>query len=501
MMKIIKRVVMVLLIIIGISTVIKGDYHSYNYNDEYLGNDIGTPFESTHSSSRYALIKSIVDNHTIFLSDDLAAFSSPDLTKTGDRYISIFTPGIALLGLPAYILGRSIGYPQLVTFVFFSLISLINIYLVKNVAMLFKASSYAGLVAGLVFVFCTNSFVYSATITQHNVSTAIILATIILSFRSLTAANSALYGLLLALGIIVDIPNIILLAPQTIYYLSRFYIVAKGDKVSRRKISYTFLSLFLGMAPIMIIFGTYNYMATGSAYKLGQRLGRAIYPPNVNIETQKLVTSSPQYKEKFKQFDTERQIEGYTILLTSKTRGIFRYSPIIILGLIGLISLYKKNINISLFQIILAIIMLNIILYATFNDPWGGWAFGPRYLIPATALLLVPLAHLITQSGKKILFGITFIILIAYSTYINTAGAITSSVVPPSVYTQNLTEKVHSNYKYNFELIANNQSGSLLYNIWLSQYLTVSTYHLILSIGIVAFVVIAYLIAIAKKYE
>ncbi len=501
MMQILKKAILALLIVIGLLTVIKGDYHSYNYNDQYFENSIGTPFESTHSSSRYALIKSIVDRRTIFLSEELAAFSSPDLTKIGDKYISIFTPGVSLLGLPAYLLGQQIGYPQLATFAFFSLISVINIFLVQSVAMLFKATKSAGLVAGLVFVFCTNSLVYSATITQHNVSVSIILATIILCFRPIIAKNTILYALLLALGIIIDIPNILLIAPQTMYYLYRVIAEASPGKGSAKRVGYLIIWLTLGIAPILSVFGIYNYVATGSPYKLGQRLGRAIYPPTQSLESQKIVTASPQYKEKFKQFDTERQIDGYSILLTSKTRGLFRYSPIIFLGILGFISLYKRGTNPILLQIILAIIMLNIILYATFNDPWGGWAFGPRYLIPATALFLIPIAHLITYSGKKIIFGLTFVSLITYSTYINVAGAITSSVVPPSVYTQNLTEKVHSNYKYNFELITDNKSGSLLYNVWLNKYISVSTYHLAVSLAIVVFITLAYLSATFKKYE
>lgn len=501
MKRILAFIVATVLLLLGMLSVVKGDIDSLRNNATYMSNQVGSPFESTHTTSRYSLITALVQDKSIFLSPRLAAFSSPDLTKIGDKYISIFTPGVALLSTPAYMIGNMFGYPQLFTFFFISLVSIANIFLVQHLSIKLGSSSTAGLVSGLIFAFATNSLVYSSTLTQHNLSVLLILSTIILAFKEVSYKNTLFFGFISGLAIIVDIPNVFLIAPQTLYLIFKHLNILKIKEKTIFSIKLSIFGLIIGLLPSLAIFGSYNYLATGHPLKLGQRLGRAIYPPEVPIESQKIIPTDSHNKEKFKQFDTERQIDGYDILLFSKTRGLLRYSPVLIFAFLGLFAVYKSKNSSNILQIVIGGILINIILYAMFNDPWGGWAFGPRYLIPASALLCSALGYSITLYGKKLLFALIFLPSLWYSIYLNFAGAITTSVVPPSVYTQNLVDKIHDNYKYNFGLIEKNKSSSLIYNAFLSKYLTLKNYLYLLSLSGATIITIIYLKPLKVNHE
>ena len=78
---------------------------NYQYDKE---TNVGGPFESSNSNSRYALVEAIVNNNSFFLSEKLAKFATPDLTRIGNKYISIFTPGVSLIAVPFYILGKQL---------------------------------------------------------------------------------------------------------------------------------------------------------------------------------------------------------------------------------------------------------------------------------------------------------------------------------------------------------------------------------------------------------
>ena len=64
---------------------------------------------------------------------------------------------------------------------------------------------------------------------------------------------------------------------------------------------------------------------------------------------------------------------------------------------------YRKNKELAV-TIILMILSI-ILLYGMWGDPWGGWAFGTRYLIPAFALMSIPIGMALNKYGKKWYFS------------------------------------------------------------------------------------------------
>lgn len=444
--------------------VVKGDRlgdGSLANQREYIGSLTG-PFESSGSNSRYALVETIAKNKSFFFSDSQAGLASPDLVKHQGKYFSIFAPGVSFVVAPFYLLGSWIGYPQLSTYLATTIIALLNAYLVYLLARKLGASTIASMLSGFIFLFGTNALTYALTLTQHHYSILTILLSVIIMFKSPSLWRNLTLGLLFGIATLIDIPNAIILLPLIIFAISQHLVFV--PKISALKINLLFIYLALGLLPIMIVFGLYNQQVTGSYYKLGQFLGRSQYPP---VEEDIQQEKSPDPYQPTLPFYPRLQVNGLYILLFSNERGWLYYSPVVFIGLLGLFLAVKRP---SYEQITVAIItmaLITLILYASFGDPWGGWSFGPRYLLPATALLCTGIGLAIDQWRKNLVFGIIFLTLSFYGIYVATLGAFTTTQVPPKQEADHLSVFIPYTYTYNQQLIEQNRSGSLAYNFWL----------------------------------
>lgn len=469
-----KSFVLISLTLLAVSlllVVVKGDYDesgSLSNQRNYVGSLTG-PFESSGSSSRYALVESIVKNKSFFFSEKQAGLASPDLVMHEGKYFSIFAPGVSFATIPFYMLGNYIGYPQLVTYLATTIVALINAFLVFVIARKIGASKISSALSGFIFLFGTNALTYALTLTQHHWSILTILLSVIIVFNNPSVLRNLTLGLLFGLGVLIDIPNAIILLPLIVLAISQHLVI--NQKKSTLSINLSIFNLALGLIPILIIFGLYNHQVTGSYYKLGQFLGRSEYPPKV------VTTESSEKIDPYQPtlpFYSRLQVNGLYILLYSNERGWLYYSPIVVIGLIGLfLSTNKKEIKLKAVTII-TMVTMTLLLYASFGDPWGGWSFGPRYLLPATALLSAGIGLAIDKWYKNIIFGIVFLTLTSYGMYVATLGAFTTTQVPPKQEAEHLSVFIPYNYEYNKQLISQNKSGSLFYNIWVGKKIPLS---------------------------
>jgi hypothetical protein len=86
---------------------------------------------------------------------------------------------------------------------------------------------------------------------------------------------------------------------------------------------------------------------------------------------------------------------GYFGLLLSPYGSILLYSPAVILGLIGLVALARRDANGRTAALLLGVPALCLFLYYGALDDWnGGRSYGPRYLVPLLPLLSVPVGYL-----------------------------------------------------------------------------------------------------------
>jgi hypothetical protein len=120
------------------------------------------------------------------------------------------------------------------------------------------------------------------------------------------------------------------------------------------------------------------------------------------------------------------------------------------------------------------------------GDPYGGWAFGARYLIPAYAILSIYIATLLTRFGKNRLFIFIFFIVLTYSVIINTLGAVTSNSNPPQIQAASLSELTHSKVSYTYMRNVNDLNGnyakSFIFQTYARNYLSAWQYYSYLAI-------------------
>ena len=435
---------------------------------------VGTPFESSNSSSRYALTQAIVDNHRFTLTDRQAQLSSPDLVRYHNTYFSIFTPGISFLSVPFYYVGKSFGVPQLFTYISTLLFALLNLFLVYKVAIGFGAKKITAVLSGFLFLFATNAYVYALTLTQHHASVTIVLLSLLNAQGKRTFIKDLLFGLIFSAGLLIDIPNAFFLLPIGLSIFFDHFSLQNTIKNIRISFNTIFLLVALGALPLLFAFGIYNHSLTGSYTKIGQFIGQYNYPDANASAHKKVDEPKPVISNELKSginlpFNTRLQLQGFSILLVSEQRGWLFYSPIVFLGILGMIITIKKDETQKMAVIAVAVVLINIVMYSMFGDPWGGWSFGPRYLIPAAAIMISFIAPAMDKYRKNIFFVIVLFALVGYSMYVTFMGAFTTSAIPPKGEAEHLLTPIPFTYHYNQDLLEKNFSSSLIYNIFLSQ--------------------------------
>ncbi|MFO7566503.1 MAG: hypothetical protein R6X02_27925 [Enhygromyxa sp.] len=81
---------------------------------------------------------------------------------------------------------------------------------------------------------------------------------------------------------------------------------------------------------------------------------------------------------------------GVFTMLVAPGRSLLIYSPPLLLGLAAWPALRRRDPNTAVF--VLALALTRLLFVACRSDWHGGWAIGPRYLVPTIPFLLVPLA-------------------------------------------------------------------------------------------------------------
>lgn len=455
---------------------------------EIADKKVGSPFESSGSTSRYALTQAIADSGTIYLNNNRAEFASPDVSGSGGKYFSLFNPGVSFMGVPFYWLGKQNNIPQLITYLSTTVFALINAFLVARIARRLGVSFYASLLSGVLFIFGTNALSYSFTFTQHHASTLVILLATLSSIGHRSLLGNIWFGFLYGTGLLIDMPNGIIMLPLVFYvFIRHFDLNNKGERI-KLSIKLSFIGVILGLIPMLGILGWYNNKLTGSYITLPQLIGRS----EDFWDTETVVDKDGKNEETTSHlpFKTRNQINGLYVFFFSSERGIPVYAPVAFIGAFGLFLVHKKRKEVV---VILSVVLTNIIIYMLFSDATGSWAFGPRYLIPGIALISSGIGIVIQRFRTSRVFMIMFFLVSAYSICVNVLGATTTTMVPPKTEAVNLENPIPYTYKYNWQLITEEElNGSLFYNLYFSDQMYPIEYTLYLTFFVLALVVILY---------
>lgn len=475
--KILLAIPVILITIFLLALSVKGDVgNPIAFQDSY-DTRVGGPFESSGSTSRFALVKSIIDNNTVFFNTDLAKFASPDVVGFEGKYSTLFTPGVSFAALPFYYVGKIFGLSQLGAYLSTTTFTFFNMVLIYLISKKFKAGEVLSIISGLIFGLGTSALAYSNSMTQHHLSVFLILLSILNASGKRNILNNLLFGLIFGAGALVDIPNVFMMMPAGLYVFARHFIVENHTEKLKLKIKLAFIALMIGVLPMIGLFAWYNYQTVGSYTKLAQSVGRTdiFASDEIKAVNKRWAETSTEAKRAIP-FATRDQLNGFYILLVSDERGIFYYNPIIIFGIAGLILAIRNKNNSSIAVLIASTASVNIILYSMFGDPWGGWSFGPRYLIPSLALFSTGIGYALSKFIRNPFVILAFVLTLIYSVTVSVLGATTTDLVPPKVEALNLAVTVPYTYFYNIQLVQTENAGVLIYNLFLRNLVNVETY-------------------------
>lgn len=463
------------------------------------------PFELSPERGRFALLYSIIEDRSFHFSAPLAKFTIPDVGYINGNYVSLFVPGVSFIVIPGYLLGKYLGVSQVGTFAVISLFALINTWLIKAISARLGANKLLAAFAAMTFLFATPSFTYAVTLYQHHISTFLILTSIYLLLRGNTNNfyMQSLLWLIFAISIVVDYPNVFLMFPIIIYLLGCSISKNWTDKSFYfnfdSKILFASITILL---PFLFFLG-FNQLSYNNPFQLSGtvktvkdiKIQNQLYEKQESINQMGglisdrdksilLTNNKPKEKNALYFFNSRDLLNGFYIHLFSPDRGIMTYTPIILLGVIGLVIAVKQNMQLT--SLLSAVMGVNLLIYSLWGDPWGGWAFGSRYLIPSYAILSIFLAIFLTAIPKKrFVLWMCLFILFSACVAVNTAGAITSSTLPPKIEVLALEKatKVVQKYTYekNLDYLDGNVSKSFFFQVVASKYMTAWQYCLFIT--------------------
>lgn len=450
------------------------------------------PFELSPERGKFALAYSIAEEGSLFYSLNLARFVTPDLGYYNGNYVSLFAPGTSIFVLPGYVLGKIFGLTQVGTFLVIAVFATLNCILLRAISIKLGAKERHATIASLIFLFATPAFSYAVTLYQHHLTVFILLASFYLILGEKSILNLVGVWFLLALSLLIDYPNLILLFPIGLYALTLIFSSSEIGQKIFLKIKLNRLITFLGAILPMAFFFWFNWVSYGSPLRLSGTVDRVVEIDKDGSDA--LLESEIYLGDSSKPtalgyFNTRNMLNGLSVLTMSPDRGFIVFAPVLLFSVFGISKVLKdkdRNLN-SLF----AVMLLNITIYSMWGDPWGGWAFGGRYLIPSYAIFSIFLALGFSKIEKAKILKTIFLVLLVYSVSVNSLGAITTSKNPPKVEARALSSTSGRSEKYtyirNLDYLLENGSKSFIYREYLSSHIAAPLFYLLITSAILIF--------------
>lgn len=451
------------------------------------------PFELSPERGRYSLLYSIIEDKSFIFSLPVARFAAPDVAYKDGNYMSLFAPGISFLVIPGYLIGKIFNLAQVGAFAIIAVFAIINTLLIRAIARYLGAKEIPAIIGGLVFLFATPAFAYAVSLYQHHVSTFLILFSVYALLRFRVVIALPVVWLLYAASVVIDYPNLFMMFPIGVAALWKtFDLIQKKRTITFSLHTIHIVSIFVVIIP-MVFFFWFNQSSYGNPFQLSGTLEAA----RTIGEDGKPVVDASQEKNAFKRrneltqqkiittgfFKTRNLLNGFYIHFVSPDRGMILFAPVMIFGIIGILEAYKRRI--SHVPLLLSIIGFNILLYSMWGDPYGGWGFGSRYLIPAYSLFGIFVALCITFWKRNTVLLCIFFVIMTISVSVNTLGAITSNRNPPKIETLALEQLSGREEKYTFmrnvQYLNSNTSKSYIYQVFAHNTLTAWQYYFILT--------------------
>jgi hypothetical protein len=478
--------------------------------DDFKNNldQVTKPLELSPERGRFASVLALGDYHTYDLGKELADAVYPDAGVYNGKYFSLFAPGLAYMDLPFYLLGKHFQLSQVLSFAFISFVSvLVLAFLYKIAREIFKLPVWASLFAVLVFAFASTSWSYATTLYQHLVTLFFMLSGFYAAWKysqrqRFTLLWAVWVWLSYGLAITVDYPNALMMLPIMVYFLAVSFQIIRTNQSIRLSLRPAIVATAVFFLAVLVLQGYHSQANFGSWKRLSNQLS------NYRGDGQQATVAHSDSSQAINRISAQKGLTtffyetnvpfGFYTLTVSPDRGLFFFSPIFLLAFLGMFKI-RKEMNLEI-KVLLALTAVNVLLYSSWGDPWGGWAFGPRYLIPSMAILALFVGVWVYRAHSFLWGKLMPAALFVYSSAVALLGALVTNAVPPKVEALNLPLH-YSNYFYNIYLLKQNKSGSFLYNTYFLHRLTLKEYFLaIFTLLLLVMALLLFIIPFFKRH-
>jgi hypothetical protein len=361
-------------------------------------------YDTDHSTSIVQLDYALWSNHSVALnSANVMRYHTVDDFRFNNQTYSAEAPGVAFLALPFLGLAFTIssGYtvfgPVLIlSETFVSLTAAIAVYLTYKIATFFFRRS-TSVFLGFIFAFSTICWPFATYFFQSDVSAMFVLLAAYFALKTRKGGKPEvvpwfLCGVALGAAFSVDYVDGILL------FVFLAFLVA-SNWASRGSAAVAAGAFAVGAIPGLAGVAAYNFAIFGN--------------PLVTTEQAYLGQSSV-----FGAF-TNPVLGGLALDLVSLARGLFVFSPVLVLGVAGLVKKLMEEGHRLEFVLFLAIFVAVLLPYSAWYEPAGGISFGPRFLVAVIPFLTLPAGVIIEDVAGRWMWGV-------YAAYL--AGALMNGI-------------------------------------------------------------------------
>lgn len=345
----------------------------------------------SNGNSRLAVIRAIVEHGSLQIDgyQQDPTWSTMDRAMYNGHYYGDKAIGTWLLGVPFYfllykmygLLGLKLT-SALIKHVLTTLVMgtafTINGVVMYRTARLVTPKEWKAALAALALALGTMLWPYSVVFYGHVLAAMFLsiafylLLTIRLSPRAATAGRYFWTGLSMGFAFITDYTTALIIVGLLVYAL--YLLRRQNMRVIARFALYGLLGAALPMACLMV----YNLLVYGTPFTFGYS-----YDENQ--------TFAQGFSTGFMGVSAPRLLPLYHITLDPQF-GLFWQSPVLILAFVGsAVALKTKSWRAEVLLSFYALLSIAL-MDSGFYSWWGGSAFGPRYLIVALPLFIVPLA-------------------------------------------------------------------------------------------------------------